>query len=138
MVCAVNPPSKWKILVVDAVSLRIMTSVCKMHDILDQNVTLIEDITRRRQAYPQKEAIYFVTPTETAVNAFIRDYADGTVMYAGAHLFFTSGLSDELFARIKGSNAVNYVKTMKELNVEFLGNFCIDFQLIQEADLLIL
>ena len=39
MISAVQPPGRWKILVIDSNSLRILTAVCKMHDILEESVT---------------------------------------------------------------------------------------------------
>ncbi len=53
---------------------------------------VIEDISRKRQAYSSKEAIYFIAPTKSNVESFIADFANGRLNYAAAHLFFTTGL----------------------------------------------
>ena len=39
MVRSVDPPGKWKIVVVDAKSVKILSSACKMYDVMDENVT---------------------------------------------------------------------------------------------------
>lgn len=39
MIRSVDPPSKWKIMVVDAKSLKIMSAVLRVFDILEENVT---------------------------------------------------------------------------------------------------
>jgi syntaxin-binding protein 1 len=97
---------------------------------------VIEDISRKRQAYSTKEAIYFITPTQANIEYFVNDYANGKITYAAAHLFFTCGsqasfqrplanmlgLSDELFAMIKNSPASQYIKTLKEIYVDFIGS----------------
>ncbi|KAG1197272.1 hypothetical protein G6F70_006768 [Rhizopus microsporus] len=36
---SVQPPSKWKIIVVDSKSTHILNAACKMYDILEENVT---------------------------------------------------------------------------------------------------
>ncbi|KAJ3216032.1 vacuolar sorting protein VPS33/slp1 [Dinochytrium kinnereticum] len=123
MIRAIQPASKWKIVVVDSKALKILNSVCKMHDILEENVTLVEDISRKRTSYSQKEAIYFITPTIDSVKALVEDFSRPKPMYAAAHVFFTSALSDELFAIIKKSAiTIQYLKTVRELFVDFLAH----------------
>lgn len=36
---AVQPPGKWKIVIVDSKSTRILNAACKMYDILEENVS---------------------------------------------------------------------------------------------------
>ncbi|KAI9092656.1 Sec1-like protein [Phlyctochytrium arcticum] len=121
MVQSVQPPGRWKIVVVDPKSIKILNTACRMHDILEENVTLVEDLTRKRQAYPNKEAIYFITPTESSVDRVIADFDKGNKAYAAVHLFFVAALPDHLFDKIKASPAITYVKTLKEMNVDFLA-----------------
>ncbi|KAJ3101990.1 vacuolar sorting protein VPS33/slp1 [Phlyctochytrium planicorne] len=121
MIRAIQPASKWKIVVVDAKSLRILNSVCKMHDILEENVTLVEDISRKRTSYSQKEAIYFLTPCPESVTALIDDFSRPKPMYAAAHVFFTAALPDELFDKMKASpQTLQHLKNLKELFIDFL------------------
>ncbi len=81
---------------------------------------MVEDISRRRTPHSSLEAIYFLTADEYTVSRLIEDYAGKQPMYAGAHVFFTSVLADELFQRIKRSPASGYIKTLREMNVDFL------------------
>ena len=39
MIKAVQPQGKWKVLVVDPASLKLLNAACKMHEILEENVT---------------------------------------------------------------------------------------------------
>ncbi|KAJ3019493.1 vacuolar sorting protein VPS33/slp1 [Thoreauomyces humboldtii] len=135
MIRSVQPANRWKIIVVDPKSIKILNNACRMHDILEENVTLVEDITRKRQPYPGKEAIYFISPNETCIQRLIDDFpaqpppgkeakkgeTAGPRMYAVGHIFFTSALSDALFNKIKASPAIGYIKTLKEMNVDFLA-----------------
>jgi syntaxin-binding protein 1 len=50
MVRSVDPPGKWKLMVVDAKSLAIMNGVLRVWDVLEENVTLVENLTRNRWA----------------------------------------------------------------------------------------
>ncbi|KAJ3270376.1 vacuolar sorting protein VPS33/slp1, partial [Borealophlyctis nickersoniae] len=92
-----------------------------MHEMLDENVTLVEDITRKRQGYPSSDAIYFIGPTETCVDKLIEDFSRPKPMYAAAHLYFTSALPDALFDKIKKSPVAPHIRTLKEMNVDFIA-----------------
>ncbi|KAJ3201238.1 vacuolar sorting protein VPS33/slp1 [Entophlyctis luteolus] len=61
-----------------------------MADILEENVTLVEDVSRNRTSYPTKEAIYFISPIIESVTALINDFTRPKPMYAKAHVFFTA------------------------------------------------
>ncbi len=39
MIRAVQPAAKWKLLVVDTNSARLLNNICKSHEILQENVT---------------------------------------------------------------------------------------------------
>ncbi|KAJ3128579.1 vacuolar sorting protein VPS33/slp1 [Nowakowskiella sp. JEL0407] len=122
MLRRVQPPGRWKILVVDAEALKIINSACRMTDVLDENVTSVEDITRKRQPYPDKEAIYFIGPSMDSVQSVIDDFTKGKPLYSAAHIFCTGPLPDRLFDKIKRSPANNYTKTVTELNVDFIAH----------------
>ncbi|KAJ3286901.1 vacuolar sorting protein VPS33/slp1 [Rhizoclosmatium sp. JEL0117] len=123
MLRSVQPTSRWKILIVDHKSLRILNTACKMSDILEENVTLVEDISKKRTSYPTKEAIYFITPNEESVAALIDDFTRPKPTYSKAHIFFTSTVSDALFEKIDNANAkapAKFLAAVKDMNVDFL------------------
>ncbi|KAG2011621.1 Ras opposite [Coprinopsis cinerea AmutBmut pab1-1] len=115
---SVNPPSRWKILVVDDHSQKLIGAVLKHFDILQENVTLIESISNHREPQPEFEAMYLLMPTRQNVERIIRDYS-GRLQYGGAHLFFIEGLSEELFQRLTSSPAEPYLRALKELFLNF-------------------
>ncbi|CCM01354.1 uncharacterized protein FIBRA_03404 [Fibroporia radiculosa] len=116
---AVNPPGRWKILVVDEHAQQLLGSVLKQYDILQENVTLIESITNYREPQPGFEAMYLLMSTSQNVDRIIRDFSDGKQQYAGAHLFFIDGLDEQLFQRLTSSPAEPHLKALQELFINF-------------------
>ncbi|KAG4086819.1 Sec1-like protein [Neocallimastix lanati (nom. inval.)] len=113
-------PNQWKLVVVDAKSLQILNSVCEIYDILDENVTLVESIERKRQPYTNLEAIYFISPTAESIDRLIADFQQRP-LYAAANVFFTAALPDKLFQKLKRNNVSKHIKNLKELFVDFLA-----------------
>ncbi|EIM86902.1 Sec1-like snare protein [Stereum hirsutum FP-91666 SS1] len=116
---SVNPPQRWKILVVDEHSQKLLNTVLKQFDILEENVTLIESISSHREQQPGFEAMYILMPTTQNVDRVIRDFSNGRQQYAGAHLFFVEGLAEHLFEKIAASPAEPFLKTLQELYINF-------------------
>lgn len=116
---SVNPPGKWKILVVDDFSQKLLGSVLKQFDVLQENVTLIELINSHREPQSGFEALYLLMPTSQNVDRVIRDFSGEVKQYAGAHLFFVEGLEEQLFQRLTTSAAEPFLQGLKELFVNF-------------------
>ncbi|KAG6902573.1 hypothetical protein C0995_014579 [Termitomyces sp. Mi166 len=116
---SVNPPGKWKILVVDEHSQRLLGSVLKQFDVLEENVTLIESISNYRDPQPGFEALYLLMPTSQNVDRIIKDFSGATKQYAGAHLFFIEGLDEQLFQRLTSSAAEPYLRGLREVFLNF-------------------
>jgi len=124
MIRSINPATGagWKALIVDQESMRILSACCRMYDIMEENVTVVEKIDIARQPLPSLEAIYFITPKSESVDFLINDFRKkDKPTYACAHIFFTSKLPDSEFQKISGSNASSRIKTLKEFNMEFLA-----------------
>ncbi|RDB23678.1 Protein transport protein sec1 [Hypsizygus marmoreus] len=116
---SVNPPGKWKILVVDDFSQKLLGSVLKQFDILEENVTLIESISNYRDPQPGFEAMYLLMPTSQNVDRIIKDFSNGTQQYSAAHLFFIEGLDEQLFQKLTASPAEPFLQGLKELFLNF-------------------
>ncbi|OZJ04359.1 hypothetical protein BZG36_03209 [Bifiguratus adelaidae] len=121
---SIQPARKWKIVVVDAKSIKILSSACKMSDILDEDVTLVETLERPRQPTPSLEAIYFLTPCRESILRLFDDFARrSSPMYAAAHVHFTAALPDALYdelnAKLKRAGGKDWIKTFKEMYIDF-------------------
>jgi len=113
----------WKVLLVDKTSMRIISTCCRMYDVMEKGITVVENVNIERQPLSKLEAIYFLSPSEESVNALINDFdpeKKKKLMYQAVHLFFTTRVPDSLFLKIKRAKVHARIRTFKELNIDFL------------------
>ncbi|CAA2986981.1 SNARE-interacting protein KEULE-like isoform X2 [Olea europaea var. sylvestris] len=118
--------SSWKVLIMDKVTLKIISNACKMSDITDEGVSLVEDIYKRRQPLPTMDAVYFIQPTKENVVMFLSDMSGKSPLYRKAFVFFSSPVTRELVNHIKRDRGVmSRTGALREMNLEY---FPIDSQ----------
>ncbi|OMJ12213.1 Syntaxin-binding protein 2 [Smittium culicis] len=123
---SVRPSSRYKIVVVDSRSLKVLGAVIKLSEILEYDVLRIDSIEKRRKPEPDVEAMYFLTPSDLSIKYLLEDFTitgqhniKGGLMYKAAHLFFTSELDDRLFDKVSNSSIKKHIAALKELCVEY-------------------
>ncbi|CAL8306280.1 unnamed protein product [Lota lota] len=108
----------WKILILDPFTTKLLSSCCKMSDLMAEGITIVEDLYKNREPVPEMKAIYFMSPTSKCVDAFIADFKLKP-KYKAAYVYFTDYCSDDLFNKMK-LYCAKYIRVVKEINLSFL------------------
>lgn len=104
----------------DKVTVKVMSQSCKMADITDQGISLVEDLFRRRQPLPSMDAIYFIQPSKENVVMFLSDMSGRVPLYKKAYLFFSSPVPKALVNHIKCDTSVlPRIGALREMNLEY-------------------
>ncbi|KAI5477593.1 hypothetical protein MNV49_006079 [Pseudohyphozyma bogoriensis] len=132
--------ARWKILVVDQHTHKMLTSVLSTYDILEEGVQQVDIITNQRSPQHHLAAIYILLPTSQNVELILRDHnpnpappapsrsskknappppASEPPKYASAHLHFIEGIDDNLVGRLTAGLGKNYLQALTELYVNF-------------------
>ncbi|KAM4739446.1 syntaxin-binding protein 3 isoform 1-T1 [Anableps anableps] len=108
----------WKILILDPFTTKLLSSCCKMSDLMEERITIVEDLYKSREPVPEMKAIYFMTPTSKCVEAFIADFRPKP-KYKSAYVYFTDYCPDDLFNNMK-LYCAKHIRVCKEINISFL------------------
>ncbi|MEQ2224848.1 Syntaxin-binding protein 3 [Ilyodon furcidens] len=108
----------WKIMILDPFTTKLLTSCCKMSDLMEERITIVEDLFKSREPVPEMKAIYFMSPTSKCVDAFIADFKPKP-KYKSACVYFTDYCPNDLFNNMKACCA-KYIRICKEMNISFL------------------
>lgn len=118
--------STWKVLIMDKITVKVMSYSCKMADITEEGVSLVEDLYKRRQPLPSMDAIYFIQPKKENVVRFLADMSGRSPLYRKAFVFFSSPVNKELVTLIKkDASVLPRIGALSEMNLEY---FAIDSQ----------
>lgn len=110
----------WKVFIMDKVTVKVMAASCKMSDITDQGVSLVEQLFKRREPMPGMDVVYFVQPIYENLIMFISDMSGREPLYKKAFVFFSSSIPKDFVGRIKGdTSVVPRVGALREMNLEY-------------------
>ncbi|XP_019192558.1 PREDICTED: protein transport Sec1a-like [Ipomoea nil] len=115
-----DPRSAWRVLIMDRVTVKVLSSSCKMADITDEGISLVEDLFRRRQPLPAMDVIYFIQPTKENVIMFLSDMSGREPLYRKAYVYFSTPVPKDLVNRIKSDTSVlPRIGALREMNLEY-------------------
>ena len=80
-------------------STRVISTVLTMYDIMEERVTLVESLEKKRQPFPEMDVIYFVAPSTEAVSKLAEDFK-GQATYGNVHIFFLSKVDSSAMVRL--------------------------------------
>jgi hypothetical protein len=86
---AASSGSGWLVLVMDEAATRVISSALTMYDIMEQRITLVEQLKKVRQPFKEMDVVYIVSPTIESANQISADFEnDKKAKYAGVHIYF--------------------------------------------------
>ncbi|KAL2929684.1 SNARE-interacting protein KEULE, partial [Bienertia sinuspersici] len=110
------------VLIMDKFTVKVMSNACKMADITNAGVSLVEDIYKKRQPLPTMDAIYFIQPSKENVVMLMSDMAGKKPLYKKAFVFFSSPIARELVVYIREDATVSpRIVGLCELNLEYFA-----------------
>lgn len=132
--------SRWKVLIMDEDTTKIVSASVSMFEIMEHKVSLVENLTRGRQPFPEMDAVYFISPTLQCANRVMSDFVsearaktlplrgDGkpvvpVARYGDVHLIFSSQVVGSEIMDLFKSNPllISRIKTFKEIHLEYLA-----------------
>lgn len=115
----VNCKGEWKVMIVDEFTTKYISSACRMFDLTERGVTLVENLSMKRKPMTEFDAVYFLNNNAASLSALLNDWEGKAPPYGRAHVFFTSRISDQSLSEIRGSKIMEHLATLKEVNMEF-------------------
>ncbi|EHY52812.1 syntaxin binding protein 1 [Exophiala dermatitidis] len=108
----------WKVLVLDEQSRKLVYNVTTEDDILNANITNIEQLEQRRQTLSDTDAIYLLSPLPHIVECLKADLSRRR--YRRAHLIWTSQLPQSLAEEIfRSESRAQLIAESRSLNIDY-------------------
>ena len=113
-------------LLLDDVTRRILSSACRMSELMEAGqLTLVDNIHTRpseRSTDGYMHVIYLVSPTAESIDAVIADYQEAAVYGGRCHILLSCRLPAERLEQLRGCPLLmRHVHTLRELNVPFIA-----------------
>eukprot|EP01094_Clydonella_sp_ATCC50884_P001966 TRINITY_DN11503_c0_g3_i1.p1 TRINITY_DN11503_c0_g3~~TRINITY_DN11503_c0_g3_i1.p1 ORF type:complete len:647 (+),score=245.64 TRINITY_DN11503_c0_g3_i1:242-2182(+) len=113
----------WKVLVYDKACSDIISPLLRVGELRTHGVTLHIAMDGERDAIPDVPAVYFVQPTQEAVDRIAADCAKG--LYSAFHLNFSTALPAPLLERLAHaavkSNAASRIARVHDQHIHFVS-----------------
>ncbi|EGR32432.1 sec1 family protein, putative [Ichthyophthirius multifiliis] len=90
--------SIWKVLIYDTYSQNILSTLLKVGNLRDLNITLHNSILTKREKLHGMNAYYLIQPTQDNINLITEDFQKD--IYDKVHIHFTSQIQDQLLEKL--------------------------------------
>ena len=110
-------------MIVDQRSMKVISAAVGMYDIMEQQVSVVEALEKKRARFPDMAAIYLMEPSRDSIGRLLAEYADKSkVLYGKAvFLYFLGPVPKSLMKEIKQcKQLLKRLKGMAEVNTNFL------------------
>ena len=77
----------WKVLIVDEPGMKVISAAVGMYDIMEQQVSIVESLEKKRAPFKDMAAIYILAPTHDSVRRLLDDFADKSKVLYGRAIF---------------------------------------------------
>ena len=113
----------WKVLIVDQPSMKVISAAVGMYDIMEQQVSVVEALEKKRARFPDMAAIYLLEPSSDSIGRLLAEFADKSKVLYGKSVFvyFLSPVPRKLMKEIQQcKQLLKRLKGMAEVNTNFL------------------
>lgn len=125
----------YKIIVCDQVGAQILNSCFRMHELMEHDVVVVEDLLLARQPILNSPALYFLSPENPlGIEAMEADWSTRP-RYKNLHVFWTSQAPDAVLERLSRNRllAAN-IRSMVDMMLDFEASETLMFQLNTKLD----
>lgn len=125
----------YKIIICDEAGAQILNNSFRMHELMEHDVVVIEDLMVARQPILNSPALYFLNPENAAgVEAMLADWSSRP-RYKNLHVFWTSHVSDSVLEQLRRNPLLGYhLKTMVDMMLDFAATETLLFHLDTKMD----
>lgn len=107
---------QWRVIIADKYSQQLILDTLKMNEILQQNITEIQELEDLRRQPSNYDKLYFVLPTSHSVKRVIKDVKQATTPCS---LYFLDQLPKYLEQWIVDSGIITKLEALSELSINF-------------------
>jgi len=103
--------------------MKVISAAVGMYDIMEQQVSVVESLEKKRARFPDMAAIYLLEPSSGSIGRLLAEYADKTKVLYGKEVFvyFLGPVPKKLMNELKQcKQLLKRLKGMAEVNTNFL------------------
>lgn len=100
--------------------MKVVSNSIGMYDIMENHVSLVEDIDKKRAPFKDMGVIYLLSPTEESVDHLVADYGKSPLYGKDAFIYFLSPIPNHELDKIKQCKPLlKRLKGLGEINIDF-------------------